>query len=299
MRPIFDRPRAAVHRRHGYTRAVPRLDPPALHARAAAAADALRACVLCPWRCGVDRTRGALGYCRLDAELRVFHHYLSMSEELELTPTYEILFAGCSHRCRFCSVGPEVRRPLDAPRATLEDVVAGYRAARARGLKTLSFVGGEPTTSLASALAIVAALEPDVPIVWNTNLFLSDEAIALLDGVVSVVVGDVHFGNDTCARRVGAVSPYLGAIGHALDRLAPRADLIVRLLVLPGHVDCCALPAVDWLAARGLPLRVRVLGNYTPPSHPRLGVLAAFPARDDLARVEAAVDARGLARLEA
>ncbi len=276
-----------------------KLRGPALHARAGEAAEALRACVLCPWRCGVDRVRGELGYCRLDGELRVFHHYLSLSEELELTPTYEILFAGCSHRCRFCSVGPEVRRPLDAPRAALTDIVDGYRSARARGLRTLNFVGGEPTTSLPSALAIVAAIQPDVPIVWNTNLFMSDEAIALLDGVVSVVVGDVHFGNDTCARRVGAVSPYLDAIGRALDRLAPRADVIVRLLVLPGHIDCCALPAVDWLAARGPRLRVRVLGNYTPPAHPRLGTLAAFPVRGDIARVEAAVDARGLVRLEA
>src|SRR5207248_10842990 len=97
---------------------------------------------LCPKLCEVDRLSGPAGYCRLGAEARVFRHYASYSEEPELSPTYEVLFTGCSHRCRFCSVLGPVERPQAVPACAPDEVVAGVRAAAARGVRTVSVVGG-------------------------------------------------------------------------------------------------------------------------------------------------------------
>ena len=47
-------------------------------------------------------------------------------------------------------------------------------------------------------------LDVGVPVVWNSNFFMSDEAMRLLDGVVDLYVGDFRFGCDAaCAESLG------------------------------------------------------------------------------------------------
>jgi putative pyruvate formate lyase activating enzyme len=241
----------------------------------------LRSCELCPWRCLVDRLSGEQGYCRLGAQAPVFHHYLSYSEEREISPTYEVLFAGCSHRCRFCSVLPQVERPASTRPATLDELRRGLAAARARGCRTLSLVGGEPTVNLLGALRLLDALECDLPVVWNSNMFMTEVVHEALAGVVHTFVADVHWGNDGCAREIGLVAPYFEEVTGSVERAASYARVVLRHLLVPGHLVCCFQPVARWARERLPEVPFRVLDSYWPNGHAQ-GPLARSLPRGEL-----------------
>lgn len=226
----------------------------------------LRSCTLCPWLCRVDRLAGEEGYCGLGAEGRVFHHYLSQSEEESISPTYEILLSGCSHRCRFCTVLEQVEEPQRTPACSIEEIRAGLRGAELEGMRTLSFVGGEPTVNLLAALELLDALAPSQPIVWNSNMFMTPFVHEILEDVVDVFVGDFHFGSDRCAREVGGVFPYVEPIRGSFERAARKARVVIRHLALPGHVDCCLEPVTRWARERLPQAELHVMEGFLPRS---------------------------------
>ena len=62
-------------------------------------------CIICPRRCGVDRTLGVSGYCGMGAEPVVNLSMLHFGEEPVITGTRgsgTVFFEGCSLKCIFC-----------------------------------------------------------------------------------------------------------------------------------------------------------------------------------------------------
>lgn len=212
----------------------------------------------------MDRRNGERGYCDLGERGRVFHHYLSFTEEPAISPTYEILLSGCSHRCRFCSVLEYVEDPERGPAASAEAIREGIARSASRGLRSVSFVGGEPTVNLLEALLLLPAIPEEIPVVWNTNMYLTPAAHGILAGVVDVFVGDVHFGNDECARELGGTSPYVAPLRESFRRAAASARLLVRHLVVPGHVACCTEPILRWLDAEHPEAPRNVMTGFFP-----------------------------------
>ncbi len=278
------------------------------------ARDAYRVCRLCPRDCGADRTAGPTGtFCRLGTEGYVYKQLLSFGEEAELVPTWLIDLGGCSLRCLFCTEWGHVNEPDAAPAISLkpEWFSALVRRRKLQGARTVSFVGGDPTVSLLAVLEALGGV-PDIdwlPVVWNCNGLMSDAALDLLDGVVASYVVDLKFGNDDCAARLaaGAGVHKRSELERTLNAAAaqgkkrPESEhflppLIVRHLVMPGHVDCCTKPTLDWLAADYPDAVVNVMTRYVPGgpaaeqsfvTAPSLGRLATEDERNaavDMAR---------------
>ncbi|MBI2929709.1 MAG: radical SAM protein [Verrucomicrobia bacterium] len=265
--PIIERSRSAIARE-----------------RAAVARAALANCHLCAHHCGVNRLAGERGLCHAGAETRVFIAQTEVSDELELIPTFAIALSGCDLRCAFCITGkeswnPRAGEPLDAAR-----IAKRAEVALAAGARTIMLLGGEPTIHLPAALEIVAALPDDAKLIWKTNAHGSAQARALLDGLFDVWLADYKFGNDACAARLARIPDYTRVVqenllwmsgrsvaadvrrlcgnsinrnpksengGASSRRLLQRqrgSELIVRHLVMPGHVECCWRPVAKWLA---------------------------------------------------
>ena len=77
--------------------------------RARAAQAALQSCNVCPHVCGVDRTAGRQGVCRVGAEPVIASWNIHMWEEPPITGARgsgTIFFSGCTGRCRFCQNYP-------------------------------------------------------------------------------------------------------------------------------------------------------------------------------------------------
>src|SRR5207302_6293988 len=111
---------------------------------------------------------------------------------------------------------------------------------------TLEWVGGEPTIHLPAILDVMAELPALPKIVWKSDFYFTPDALELLDGAVEVYLADFKFGNDHCARQISGVPRYIEVITRNLLAAAAQGDLIVRHLLLPGHLDCCFRPMVDW-----------------------------------------------------
>jgi putative pyruvate formate lyase activating enzyme len=112
----------------------------------------------------------------------------------------------------------------------------------------VNFVGGEPTPQIPFILKILQYVKSDLPIVWNSNLYLSLKGMNLLKGVVDVYLSDFKYGNDKCAERLSAVKNYTEIVKRNHLIAIENAELVIRHLVLPSHMECCSKPIFDWIA---------------------------------------------------
>jgi putative pyruvate formate lyase activating enzyme len=237
-------------------------------------------CRLCPRDCGVDRWAGQRGVCRLGVEARWYRELLHLGEERELVPSHCIYLAGCSFRCASCSDGGWVRDPQTEGTRPLDyaDMARRVAARRAQGAKNVNLVGGTPDVSLYAVLRLLAECPPDTAVVWNSNLWLQPAALALLDGVVDVWLPDHKYGDDTCALRLSGLKDYRAVLERNLLQAArQRGRIIVRHLVLPGHLECCTKPVLAWLREHLPGAKPNVTLGYYP--FDRLGRPGVAPSR--------------------
>jgi putative pyruvate formate lyase activating enzyme len=224
-------------------------------------------CRFCAHDCGVNRLAGERGLCHAGAETRFFSAQVEVSDELELIPTFAVALSGCDLRCDFCITGgpswnPKAGTGFDA--SAMAD-----RAAHAlqRGARTVMVLGGEPTIHLPAALELVAALPDNAKLVWKTNAHGSAQARELLDGMFDVWLADFKFGNDACALRLAKVSDYVRIVKENLIWAHERSELIVRHLLMPGHVDCCWRSVAEWLATELPDVKVNLRAGFWPALH--------------------------------
>ena len=262
-------------------------------ARIEAAEAMLRSCVLCEHRCAVDRTQFADGRCGCGADSRAYFEDLLWAEEEFITPTYAIFFAGCNLRCQFCYAADRNSHPASHPRVDAGGIASRVRACEPAPV-SFSFIGGEPTVHLPAALRIAAALPSHLPLVWNSNFYFTPETTALLSGVMDIFVADLHFGNDDCARSLSGAERYLDVVTRNLRWAHEGQTLVVRHLVVPGHVDCCTAPALRWIAAELPDADVHLMTNYLPPESRLIHEINRPLSDSEISRAEALASSLGL-----
>src|SRR5206468_5253810 len=132
------------------------------------------------------------------------------------------------------SWNPRAGQPLPA-----QILAEQAKAALADGARTIMLLGGEPTIHLHAALQIVSELPDSAKLVWKTNAHGSAQARELLDGMFDVWLADYKFGNDACAQRLAGVDDYNRIVQENLFWANDHSELIIRHLLMPGHVECC------------------------------------------------------------
>ena len=228
-------------------------------------------CRLCERRCGANRSAGMKGHCGvLDA--KISSDFIHMGEEPDLIPSYTIFFAGCTFNCVYCQNWDISTRPGSGISMTPSDLARKIElrwGMRKKGIpsnhaRNVNWVGGDPTSNLPFILEVLRECHANLPQVWNSNMYLSDESMNLLNGVIDVYLTDYKYGNDKCAFRLSNVPNYTKVCqrNHLLGR--KHAEMIVRHLVLPGHVDCCTRPALSWISENLKNVKVNVMSQYRP-----------------------------------
>ena len=232
--------------------------------RALLAWQALADCRFCAHDCGVDRTRGGQGICRAGAETRVVTCQLNMADELELVPTLAIVFSGCDLRCAFCITGAPSWNPRAGQLVAPAALAARAQAALTAGAKSIMFLGGEATIHLHYLLEVVGQLPDTARLVFKTNGHGAEISRRLLHGLFEVWCVDYKFGNDACADRLAQVPDYTRVLRENLVWAAGQGDLIVRHVIMPGHVECCWRPVAEWLAAELPGVKVNLRSGFWP-----------------------------------
>jgi putative pyruvate formate lyase activating enzyme len=234
--------------------------------RAKRAVEALRCCKLCPRQCGVDRIAGEKGYCRLDDSVRCFREVLHWREEQQLIPSHQVYFAGCNLRCEYCTVSEWNNEPWAGEQIDIDDLVRTIARRRHEGAKTLNLLGGEPAVNVHGVLELLARLEPETQVVWNSNMYYNEIVDELMAGLVDVYLPDLKCGSDQCAEVLLGADDYVKVAKQNILRAQGHADVIVRHFVLPGHDKCCLKPVLSWLVEEMPDVKLSLRGDYVPPA---------------------------------
>ena len=217
-----------------------------------------RHCTLCPRRCGVDRTAGQLGFCRMPDQIHAARAALHYWEEPVISGSYgsgAVFFSGCTLRCAFCQNGVISQENFGKPLSP-----AGLRAAFERlideGCQNINLV--TPTHFLPSILPALTPKLP-VPVVYNCGGYESVETLRQLEGLVDIYLPDMKYSDNRLAARLSAAPDYVETakaailemyrqVGGAVikDGIMTRG-MIVRHLVLPGNLDN-TLGVLDWFS---------------------------------------------------
>jgi len=248
-------------------------------------------CQLCERKCGVKRNSGEAGVCRvkgLNACVDTYFHHIG--EEAPLVPSGTIFYTGCNFKCVYCQ-NWNISQPLtpvgDEGCLNAKELAAVQEWLRVSGARNVNHVGGDPTPYLPVIVESLRYLDVNVPQLWNSNMYLSELSIEILEDLIDIWLPDVKYGNDSCALKYSGVPNYVNVIKRNVARAATHGDMIVRHLVLPNHVWCCTEPVIRWLA-RTVPNAVlNIMDQYHPDylvkSHPeRWGELARYVSKDEM-----------------
>ncbi len=148
---------------------------------------------------------------------------------------------------------------------TPQTLAASVDRLRLDGCRNVNLVGGEPTPWLFQWLQTFKHVKENVPIVWNSNSYYSPETSKLLSGFADVYLLDFKYGPGKCAEKISEAPDYWKACTS--NHLAAKkcGELIVRVLVLPGHLECCTEPILNWISENvGPETRVNVMFQYKP-----------------------------------
>ncbi len=251
-----------------------------LHKKTAALKERLRACDLCPRRCGVDRLSGELGFCRTDARLKVAAVSVHPWEEPPIAGTKgsgTIFFSGCTLHCLFCQNYPISQMGVGR---VMEPEILAEKMLRLqeRGVHNINLV--TPTHQVPQFLeALILAVEKGLrlPLVYNSSGYERVSFIRELDGIVDIYLPDIKFASRNVAawccgrgdyvvqnrRALVAMWRQVGPLQCDDEGVAVRG-LLVRHLVLPEDLSGTG-PCLAFLRrALGKNVWVSLMDQYFP-----------------------------------
>lgn len=215
-------------------------------------------CTLCPRKCGVDRTRGQLGFCRQPGHIRAARAAAHYWEEPVISGSFgsgAVFFSGCTLQCCFCQNGVISQENLGKDVST-EHLREIFQRLIDDGVQNINLV--TPTHFLPSILPALSPKLP-VPVVYNCGGYERVETLRELDGLVDIYLPDMKYSDAALAAKLSAAPDYVetakAAISEMYRQVGPavieddimKKGMIVRHLVLPGQIDN-SLGVLDWFS---------------------------------------------------
>lgn len=211
-------------------------------------------CTLCPRKCGVDRTKGELGYCKMPAEPMLARAMLHYGEEPAICGdggAGAVFFSGCTMRCQFCQ-----NAEIWEKGKTTQRLRAIFEALVQKGAQCLDLV--TPTQFLPDILPALTPKLP-IPVVYNCGGYERVETLKMLEGMVDVYLPDLKYADNELAAKYSNAPNYFevatAAIREMYRQTGPaviengilKRGVLIRHLVLPNCLDN-TLAVIDWVS---------------------------------------------------
>lgn len=244
-------------------------------------------CTLCPRRCGVDRTRGQLGFCKMPGQIHAARAGVHYWEEPVISGSFgsgAVFFSGCTLKCAFCQNYDISQENFGKPMTSAE-LRAAFERLIDEGVQNINLV--TPTHFLPD---ILPALEPKlpVPVVYNCGGYESVETLRQLEGKIDVYLPDFKYSDNAHAKKLSSAPDYFETASAAILEMyrqvgkpvleddEMKRGVLVRHLVLPGCVDN-SLGVLDWVAEhfRSGDILFSLMSQYVP-----MGRAAEMPPFD-------------------
>jgi len=222
-------------------------------------------CRLCERKCKVRRLEGEVGFCGAPPKLLISSEFLHYGEEPFFVPSHTIFFMGCNFRCVYCQNWTISQWFEDGIEISPGELARVIKLRRREGARNVNLVGGEPTPYLPWIIQLLKELKQlrvNLPIIWNSNFYMSKQSLAILKEIIDVWLPDFKYGNDSCAIWLSSAPNYVEIVTRNLK--AAKGEMVIRHLVLPNHLECCSFPVLRWIARNRKDAIVNVMDQYTP-----------------------------------
>jgi putative pyruvate formate lyase activating enzyme len=225
----------------------------------------MKNCHFCERRCNVDRLNDERGFCQCGVEFAISSCFPHLGEEPELVPSGTIFTCGCSIRCLHCQNWSISQWKEKGVLTKPKKVAKIIESLRIQGCRNINMVGGDPTPNCWLWLETMGQVEKSIPTVWNSNSYYSSVTAKLLAGFIDLYLLDFKYGNNDCASLISNAPHYWETCTSNHLMAIKYGELIIRVLVLPGHNECCTKPILEWIAAHLGPwTRINIMFQYRP-----------------------------------
>ncbi len=220
-------------------------------------------CYFCEMRCYVNRITNK-GFCGV-MNPKIASEFVHTGEEAPLVPSHTIFFTGCNFECIYCQNFDISQFPEAGIEISEEKLAKIIDRRRREGSRNVNFVGGDPTPNLLYILKTMKSCSENIPVVWNSNFYMSEDAMKLLDGFIDLFLSDFKYGPEECAEKLSKVPYYWNTVIRNHKMAKNSGDMIIRHLVLPDHVECCSKPILKWISENlGKETVINIMGQYRP-----------------------------------
>ncbi len=220
-------------------------------------------CYFCEKMCYASRdiTKGSCGV----ENPHIASEFIHIGEEAPIVPSHTIFFTGCNFECIYCQNFDISQFPESGIEINENQLAKLSDRRRNNGSRNVNFVGGDPTPNLPYILKTMQLCNENIPLIWNSNFYMSKDAMKLLDGFIDLFLSNFKYGSEICAEKLSKVPNYWNTVTRNHKMAKKSGDMIIRHLVLPGHVECCSKPILKWISENlGKETVVNIMGQYRP-----------------------------------
>ena len=211
-------------------------------------------CLLCPRKCGINRSTGQTGVCGVSAEIRVARAALHYWEEPCISGkkgSGAVFFSGCSLHCVFCQ-NREISDGKAGKVISKERLSDIFLELKAKGANNINLVTpGQYIPDIVWAVRAARRRGMELPIVYNTSGYENETELKLLEGIVDVYLPDFKYMDSALSAKYSRAKDYPSVAKQALSEMVRQQPkvviddatgliqkgVIVRQLLLPGHVN--------------------------------------------------------------
>ena len=211
-------------------------------------------CLLCPKKCGINRSTGQTGICGVSSEIKVARAALHYWEEPCISGkrgSGAVFFSGCSLHCVFCQ-NREISDGKEGKVISKERLSDIFMELADKGANNINLVTpGQYIPDIVWAVNDAKSRGMKLPIIYNTSGYENVTELKLLEGIVDVYLPDFKYMDSTLSARYSRAKDYPSVAKQALSEMVRQQPdvviddatgliqkgVIVRQLLLPGHVN--------------------------------------------------------------
>lgn len=211
-------------------------------------------CLLCPRKCGINRSTGQTGVCGVSSEIKVARAALHYWEEPCISGkrgSGAVFFSGCSLHCVFCQ-NREISDGKEGKVISKERLSDIFIELVDKGANNINLVTpGQYIPDIVWAVNDAKSRGMKLPIIYNTSGYENVTELKLLEGIVDVYLPDFKYMDSTLSTMYSRAKDYPSVAKQALSEMVRQQPdvviddatgliqkgVIVRQLLLPGHVN--------------------------------------------------------------
>lgn len=211
-------------------------------------------CLLCPRKCGINRSTGQTGVCGVSSEIKVARAALHYWEEPCISGkrgSGAVFFSGCSLHCVFCQ-NREISDGKEGKVISKERLSDIFMELADKGANNINLVTpGQYIPDIVWVVNDAKSRGMKLPIIYNTSGYENADELKQLEGIVDVYLPDFKYMDSALSAKYSRAKDYPSVAKQAISEMVRQQPgvviddatgliqkgVIVRQLLLPGHVN--------------------------------------------------------------